>query len=234
MEKIAGLCLVLISIVEQWIPDPNRLTTLGIPKVNQHSGSTRTVELTTNGISRKQDSYSFNYPSSNEETRRKRTFEFPSLLKSRIDSNKVLFPKGVLSKVREGSDDIPPVKRIELFAKDRGETYGIIRSMFVGFSSEKSILQIAEATRGVVQVRPVRSSNGKSNEYGLTEKTRDILILKRSPEVSPDTAHSVGFRVKIPSITVPPRWKDRMKLEDGDCLMISNPIEEYAVPPPNV
>lgn len=191
-------------------------------------------ELTAIEISGRRISYSFNYPRDNEETRSKRTFEFPSLLKSRIDSSKLLFPKGILSKVREGSDDVPPVKRIELFAKDGGDTYGIIRSLFVGFSAEKSVLQIAETTGGVVQVRPVRSINGKPNEYGLPEKSGDTLILKRSPDIPPEDTRGVGFRVKIPSVTVPPRWKERMKLEDGDCLMISNPMEEYAVPPPNV
>ena len=34
-------------------------------------------------------------------------------------------------------DDIPPVKRIEFFAKDGNDTYGILRSIFIAFSSEK-------------------------------------------------------------------------------------------------
>ena len=211
------------------------MLTFYIPKINQQSSSSRRIELTTSGISRKQDSYSLYCPSNNEESRRKRTFQIPNLLKNRFDSGKLIFPQGILSKVQEGAEDIGPVKRIELFARDRDDTYGIIRSLFVGFSSEKSILQIAEATGGVVQVRPIRSGgNGKPNDYGLTEKTRDTLILKRSPDARPDDSPRVGFRMKVPSITVPPRWKDRMKLEEGDCLMISNPIEEYAVPPPSV
>ncbi len=205
-----------------------------IPNINQSKNSTILFELPTNRLSRRLDNYSITYPRQIEEDRKKRTYEFPQLLKSRIDSTRLLFPKGILSKVREGPDDIPPVKRIELFAKDGGDTYGIIRSLFVGFSSEKSILQIAETTRGVVQVRAVRSSSGKATESTSTETSRDTLILKRASTAGVDDGREAGFRVRMPSITVSPRWKDRMKLAEGDCLMVSNPMEDYAVPPPNV
>lgn len=156
-------------------------------------------------------------------------------MNSKIDSAKLLFPKGILSRVKESAQDIPTVKRIELFAKDGSDTYGIIRSLFVGYSSEKSVLQIAETTGGVVQVRAVRSSGDKIRERSSSfESFKDMLLLKRSSESSSDEDRRIGFRLKIPSITVSPRWKERMRLSEGDCLMISNPIEEYAVPPPNV
>jgi hypothetical protein len=148
-----------------------------------------------------------------------------------LDSARLLFPKGILTKVREGPDDVPQVKRIELFAKDGGDTYGIIRSLFVGFSAEKSLLQIAEASGGVVQVRAVRSSKGKK-DVSSPEGTGDMLLLRR--DSTPNQAENPGFRVRIPSITISPRWKDRMRLSEEDCLMISNPIQDYAVPPPNV
>ena len=143
----------------------------------------------------------------------------------------MLFPKGILTKIKEGLDDIPPVKRIELFAKEGADTYGILRSIFVGFSSEQSVLQIAEATGGVVQVRAVRAFNGKT-ESATPEAAGDMLVLRRNSTEEP-TARS-GFRLRIPCVTIPPRWKERMKLTDGDCLLISNPIQDYAVPPPNV
>jgi len=179
-------------------------------------------------------SYSFNYPSEIQEARKKRTFEIPELLKSKIDSGKLLFPKGILSKVRESHDDVPPVKRIELFAKDGAETYGIIRSLFVGFSSEKSVLQIAEISGGVVQVRAVRARKGPSKEFSSDESSGDVLLLKRSPAETSEQSTSTRFRFRIPSVTVPAVWKERMKLSEEDRLLISNPIGEYAVPPPSV
>jgi hypothetical protein len=152
-----------------------------------------------------------------------------------VDSARLLFPKGVLAKISEGAEDVPPVKRIELFAKDGADTYGIIRSLFIGFSSERSILQIAEMTGGVVQVRAVRMSKGPTNDNSFGEKLGDTLLLKRSSSNDvADKSESTRFRFRIPSITISPRWKDRMRLSEGDCLLVSNPIQDYAVPPPNV
>jgi hypothetical protein len=136
-----------------------------------------------------------------------------------------------LSRLKEGTDDIPPLKRIEFFAKSRKDTYGILRSIFVAFSSERSILQIAEASGGVVQVRSIRA--GSLNVVEATgESSQDRLILKRSGEV--EGTERPTLSIKAPIITVPPRWRERMGLETGDCLIISNPIEEYVVPPPNL
>ena len=190
-------------------------------------------ELTTNNrASKKLEPYSFNYPRAIEESRKKRTFQFPFLLKSQIDESRLLFPRGILSKVKEGLEDIPPVKRIELFAKDGEDTYGIIRSIFVGLSSERSILEIAETSGGVVQVRVVRSGRGNAKDASISEGSGDVILLKRLSEESEET--TAGFRVRIPSITISPRWGDRMRISEGDCLMVSNPIQNYAVPPPNM
>jgi len=147
-----------------------------------------------------------------------------------LDSAKLLFPKGILTKVKEGADDVPPVKRIELFARDGGDTYGIIRSLFVGFSTEKSILRIAETTGGVVQVRAMRATKGKE---ATASGSTDLILLKRD-SIALDQEGNPGFRIRVPSITISPRWKERMRLSEGDRLMISNPIQDYAVPPPNV
>lgn len=133
--------------------------------------------------------------------------------------------------MKEGSDDVPPVKRIELFANEGSDTYGILRSLFVGFSSEKSVLQIAETTGGVVQVRAVRAYKGNP-DGSSTDGDGDMLLVRR--DSASDRSGDPGFRLKVPTITIPPRWKERMKLSEQDCLMISNPIQDYAVPPPNV
>ncbi len=187
-------------------------------------------ELAIRNGSDKVSTYSMRSSSLLEETRRKRTFEFPDLLK-RVDSAKVIYPRGVLSRIKEGMDDIPPVKRIEFFAKDGNDTYGILRSIFIAFSSEKSILNIADASGGVVQVRSIRSRNSKRID-GSSDSAQDKLILKRSDEI--DQGSRPVLSIKTPTITVSPRWRERMKLETGDCLIVSNPIEEYAVPPPNI
>jgi len=148
----------------------------------------------------------------------------------RVDSAKVIYPRGVLSRIKEGVDDVPPVKRIEFFAKDGNDTYGILRSIFVAFSSEKSILRIAEASNGVVQVRSVRSGNSKGSDD--SNSAQDRLILKRSSEINQEDRPVLSM--KTPTITVSPRWRERMRLEAGDCLIVSNPIEDYSVPPPNI
>jgi hypothetical protein len=157
------------------------------------------------------------------------------LLSSKIDSSKLIFPKGILSKVKENDMETPQVKRIELFAKDGEDTYGIIRSMFVGYSSEESILEIAEASGGVVQVRAVVGRLSDKSEKRFSASS-DTLILKRSSTAT-DASQEVrfpSFRQKLPSITVPPRWKDRMKLSEDDRLIISSPIADYSVLPPNI
>jgi len=127
-------------------------------------------------------------------------------------------------------DDLPPVKRIEFFAKDGNDTYGILRSIFVAFSSEKSILRIADALNGEVQSRSVRSRNSKGSDD--SNSAQDRLILKRSSEIEQEDRPVLSM--KTPTITVSPRWRERMKLKSGDCLIVSNPIEEYSVPPPNI
>jgi hypothetical protein len=187
-------------------------------------------ELAIRNGSDKVSTYSTRPSSPLEETRRKRTFEFPELLK-RVDSAKLIYPRGLLSRIKEGVDDVPPVKRIEFFAKEGNDTYGILRSIFVAFSSEKSILSMADASGGIVHVRSIRSRNSKGSD-GSRDSTQDKLILKRSNES--DEGNRPILSIKTPTITVSPRWRERMKLETGDCLIVSNPIEEYAVPPPNI
>jgi hypothetical protein len=81
-------------------------------------------------------------------------------------------------------------------------------------------------------VRAVRSSGGKVMENFPAQSSSDVLLLKRSPAEEQPLRPTFGF--KSPTIKVSPRWKDRMKLSTEDCLIVSNPIEDYAVPPPNV
>jgi hypothetical protein len=203
-----------------------------LPKTNQFVSPPVLFELTTTNTSGEFESKHFSYNIPIDESRKKRTFEFPDLLRTHLDSSKILFPKGILSKITEGKDELPRMKRIELFANREDDTYGIIRTMSVALSREKSVLHIADASNGVIQVRTVRtiSSTGRFD----VECQMDTLILKRFPEANSETQLDLSPRLRVPKIIVPPRWKDRMKLSEGDCLLISNPIAEFAVPPPNV
>jgi hypothetical protein len=203
---------------------------------------------------------------------------------SRLDGSRAIFPRGVLSKVRKGADVFPTVKRIEFFAnKAGGETYGVIRSFHVAFSSEPSLLELAEASTSVIHVRSFEtreavhgSPGGKTGLQGRTI-VEDKLVLKRSSQTPDENAgddeeddgrpitnaigvrgdvqyrqqqqrrrrreagnrllgyHSLPiFRPATPDIVVPRIWLQKMNLSDGDRLMVSNPIEQFAVPPPQI
>jgi hypothetical protein len=139
----------------------------------------------------------------------------------------MIFPRGIVSTVTESEDDLPPVKRIELFAKDEKDTYGILRTLFVAISSEKSILQMASASDGIIQVRtlPETVESGK-------KIFEDKLLIKRPQAV--EQSLDQGIRMKTPNIVVSARWRERMDLNSRDRIILSNPIEEYAVPPPSL
>jgi hypothetical protein len=139
----------------------------------------------------------------------------------------MIFPRGIVSTVTESEDDLPPVKRIELFAKDEKDTYGILRTLFVAISSEKSILQMASASDGIIQVRtlPETVDSGK-------KIFEDKLLIKRPQAV--EQSLDQGIRMKTPNIVVSARWRERMDLNSRDRIILSNPIEEYAVPPPSL
>ncbi|MDA4110987.1 MAG: hypothetical protein OK439_00500 [Thaumarchaeota archaeon] len=150
-----------------------------------------------------------------------------SELVSNVDSNKLIYPRGILSTISEADDDLPPVKRIELFAKDEKDTYGILRTMFVALSSEKSILQMATASDGIIQVRAISEKSDKSRRI-----CEDKLLVKRT-EDSPEKIRP-SVRINAPNIIISARWRERMNLELKDRLIVSNPIEEFVVPPPNL
>jgi hypothetical protein len=167
-----------------------------------------------------------------------------------IDPSRLIYPRGIVTKVRECDRESPPLRRIELFAKDDKDTYGIIRDMFVAFSSEKKLLEIAEASNGVIQVTTMQSQAARhSGHSGRGQILRDKLILKRiereedeevqqasgrNNNVEDQLAAFLFRRIKVPALHVPARWRERMELKPGDRLIVSNPIETYEVPPPNI
>lgn len=158
----------------------------------------------------------------------KRTVRMSGVLPA-LDTARVIYPRGIFGTIQESKDDGPMVKRIELFANSKKDTYGIIRKLSVAYSSAKELLQIAAASNNVVHVRALPSSKDRrmNNRVRMLE---DRLVLKRS-EIE-EQAHEL--RAKPPNITVSPSWRERMRLSLGDSLLVSNTIENYAVPPPNL
>ena len=141
--------------------------------------------------------------------------------------NKVIFPRGIVTTISELQNDLPPVKRIELFAKEEKETYGILRTLFVALSGERSILRMASASDGIIQVRTLSEDLETKNKI-----CEDKILIKRTESLSEDENQSL--RIKTPNIAVTARWRERMHLKAHDRIILSNPLEEYAVPPPNV
>src|SRR5579884_3814672 len=145
----------------------------------------------------------------------KRTLRVPKIMPS-IDPDRTLFPRGVLTLLKESREATHEVKRIEIFAnKSKEGLYGILRRMFVAFSSERELLQIARASDNVIEVR---------------------LVLKRIEEATPDE-HSetlISFRKKPPKLLVPAAWLERVDLEDGSQIIVSNPMARFVIPPPDL
>ncbi len=154
----------------------------------------------------------------------------------RSDSQKILYPNGLVSEIEEDDlSDPRPVKRIELFAKNErsNETFGIIRSFFVGFSFERRLLDLANFSDNVISVRAVRAP-----EYKEGKIVEDKLVLKRIESPDPHGvdrfSRYVFRRQKAPSLKVPSRWLDKTELRDGDRIIVSNTVENYVTPPPEL
>lgn len=145
-----------------------------------------------------------------------------------VDKQKMIYPNGVFGALKETDEDSKPLRRIELFAEEqRKETYGIIRTLFVAYSSEHSLLELAHVSNSVISVRAFPDSDQGMQDPRMIE---DKLILKRTES----RTESAPYRTKMPSLFVSSHWLDRMKLEKGDRIIVSNPLENYLVPPPNL
>jgi hypothetical protein len=155
------------------------------------------------------------------------------------DPQRRLYPNGLLTELEQDDDfgyDFRPVKRIELFATDRRTqaTYGVIRNLFVGFSFERSLLDLANFSDNVISVRAVKNSSGDSGSE--PKVIEDKLVLRRLA-AKPDyksASENIFRRPKTPSLFVSSRWLDKMKLCGGDKIMVSNPVENYVAAPPQL
>jgi hypothetical protein len=142
------------------------------------------------------------------------------------------FSSGVLANVLETTESVDMAKRVELFAKAREKVFGILHTFFVAYSSEKALLEVAEGSSNVVQVRTFRSQDGSSPASIL----QDYLILKRTcPENQEKPLEAIfPYRAGVPEILVPLLWSVRMRLKTGDKIVICKPPGEYSIAPPEV
>jgi hypothetical protein len=133
-------------------------------------------------------------------------------------------PNGVLAHVLESEESEETARRVELFARAREKVFGILRTFFVAYSEEKELLEIAESSNSVIQVRTVGEVS-----MGCPQ---DFLILKRlyTEEINNRQRHS--YRTTLPDVLVPTRWTERMKLKTGDTIVVCRAPAEYSIAPP--
>ena len=145
-------------------------------------------------------------------------------------SEKRLYPKGIVGSLQTLDFEFPIVNRIEPFArKDRGKRrYGILRKLFTAFSSEPGILGLANASSNVIEVHGMQRAGLRK------EITESKLVLKHSEGEAGGTGQRLAapYTEHTPSLLVSRHWLDLMKLSSGDRVIISNPRENYEIPPP--
>ncbi len=159
----------------------------------------------------------------------KRTLRIPKVL-SPVDSDLLIYPRGVVTALKETVETSPPVKRIELFAEDSKETFGILRTLSVAFSSERTLLEMAQASDSIIQVRSVSNSSSSSADDTGRRIVEDRMVLKRMESQS----EPMQYTAKTPDLHVSGQWLEKFDLELGERVIVSNPIEKYVVPPPSI
>jgi hypothetical protein len=153
----------------------------------------------------------------------------------KFDSQKRIFPNGLLGSLKASYERAEQIKRIELFAKeDSKESYGIIRRFFVAYSCERNLLELAHASENVICIRAMNGSKRENTGHSIPDMRKTMienrLILKRMEENS----QQEPYRQKIPDLIVSQHWLEIMELQPGDRIIISNPVENYMVPPPGL
>ena len=159
---------------------------------------------------------------------RKRILRVPDFL-SEADREKSLYPKGIVGSLKESTFESRQVERIELFAQKKGKKryYGILKHLFVAFSSESRLLELANASSNVIEVHALgrKEENGKVAIEGK-------LVLKRVEERKTEQDPFSLYEEHTPNLFVSAHWLDIMNLRSGDRAIISNPRERYEIPPP--
>ena len=173
----------------------------------------------------------------------KRTLRVPDLL-NEIPSERTIFPKGIVTSLKETNFD-SKVGRIELFSRTDNRNgrryYGILKQLFVAFSSESKILELAGSSSNVIEVHGLQDAKEYNN--ALVE-SKLVLKLTREEQEEHQPLHneeenlreiiSFFYGEKTPKLLVSPHWLDLMNFSSGDRVIISNPRENYEIPPPTV
>lgn len=191
-----------------------------------------TSELNSKHLVDENQPHSLEPQESLDSTRTKRTL-YMSEIFSTLDSSKLIYPKGVVTKINDSKEESTTARRVELFATDEKDAYGILRTLFVASSSAMILLHIAEASNNVIHVRALGSRDASSYHKSSRQIIGDRLLLRKMND-GESAKEENSIRAETPNLIVPPRWRERMNLKPGDRLIVSNPIENYAVPPPNV
>ncbi len=163
---------------------------------------------------------------------KKRTLRVPDFL-NEIAGDKSVYPKGIVGSLKESGYDSVKVERIELFAhqeEEKGKYYGILKQLFVAFSSESNLLKLAGASSNVIEVHGL---GDKSIENGKAIR-QSTLVLRRSEEEDKEQKEGIHtlYGEHTPNLFVSSHWLDLMSLSTGDRVIISNPRGEYEIPPP--
>ncbi|MHB8567035.1 MAG: hypothetical protein ACYC7D_02545 [Nitrososphaerales archaeon] len=151
-----------------------------------------------------------------------------------MDATRILYPRGLLTRIAEANEKGNIVKRIELFARKQKDTYGIIRSFHVAYSAERKLLAMAGASNNVICVRSLESSGWINRDARRKRFVEDRLVLKRAELRVEQEINPILLMPNTPEISVSALWLEKVKLGPGDRLLVSNPIENYSVLPPNV
>ncbi len=143
----------------------------------------------------------------------KRVVHLPELIPS-PDFDRIRFPGGVICEVIPTSR--PEIaKRVESVLSN--ERVGLLREMFVAYSANETLLDVARRSDQVVEVRSV----DWKKKHDAEMYKQDMLLLKR---FSGDE-EQLGNRLLAPL-----KWMERIGIDVGDKIIISNPISNFSIP----
>ena len=110
----------------------------------------------------------------------KGTLRVPEFL-DELSREKSVYPRGIVGMLRESDFDSAKAQRIELFAHNEREKkcYGVLKHLFIAFSSETTLHNLAIASSNVIEVHAIHRNTQKEKLGALTQSK---LVLKWSKE----------------------------------------------------
>lgn len=129
--------------------------------------------------------------------------------------------RGVVCRVKT-QDEVQVARRIEVLAEGAAERIGLLRKLFVGFSSQPEVLDVARRSNYVVEVRSL-----DWNQKHIAEQYKqDVVVLKRAID-------QFGHLRAREGVWVPSIWMEKVGLSTGDRVIVSNPLRNYLLPSPS-